>query len=128
MLTEKDLPKGGSRYDFRDPKIWRKKDGTYRCIVGNRPEDGSGQILMYESADGLEWKFEKVLISGNWKRFEVSGSRRAIIHQRRCKVNSENGELKPRLILDRFSVEVFINDGEQVMTATMYTDLLADRK
>lgn len=35
-------------------------------------------------------------------------------------------ELKLRVILDRFSVEVFVNDGEQVMTATMYTDQSAD--
>lgn len=39
---------------------------------------------------------------------------------------SETGELKVRLILDRFSVEVFINDGEQVMSAVMYTEQEAD--
>ena len=50
----------------------------------------------------------------------------AIIHQRRCLVNSKNGELKLRVILDRFSAEVFINDGEQVMTATIYTDQSAE--
>ena len=57
---------------------------------------------------------------------KFSGSRRAIIHQRRSLVDSKNGELKLRVILDRFSVEVFVNDGEQVMTATMYTDQSAD--
>lgn len=57
---------------------------------------------------------------------KFSGSRRAIIHQRRCLVNSGNGELKLRIILDRFSVEAFINDGEQVMSATIYTDQDAD--
>ena len=57
---------------------------------------------------------------------KFSGSRRAIIHQRRSLVNSSNGELKLRLILDRFSVEVFVNDGEQVMSATMYTHQEAD--
>ena len=41
-------------------------------------------------------------------------------------MDSKNGELKLRVILDRFSVEVFVNDGEQVMTATMYTDQSAD--
>lgn len=55
-----------------------------------------------------------------------SGSRRAFIHQRRAQVNTYDGELKLRIILDRFSAEVFINDGEQVMTATMMTDLNAD--
>lgn len=327
VLDTKDLPEGCSRCDFRDPKMWQKGDGSYCCVVGNRPADGSGQILLYTSADGYNWKFKKVLASNNnrfgkmwecpdffkldgkgvlltspqdmlprgfeyhngngtlcligdydeqsdtfteghdqaidygidfyapqtvltpdgrrvmigwmqnwdtcdfrsqnvhwfgqmslprelwiqngrlyqkpvgelealrsgkvehrgvsvsgtislegikgrkvdmelvlkpedekdiYQKFAVrfaqneayqtslsfrpregvlkvdrkfSGSRRAIIHQRRCLVNSPNarmGELKIRIILDRFSVEVFINDGEQVMTATLYTDQEAD--
>ena len=43
---------------------------------------------------------------------KFSGSRRAIIHQRRSQVRSENGCIKLRLILDNFSMEVFVNDGE----------------
>ena len=58
---------------------------------------------------------------------KFSGSRRAIIHQRRAKVRHERGALKLRLILDRRSVEVFVNDGEKVMTATFDTDLSADQ-
>ena len=57
---------------------------------------------------------------------KFSGSRRAIIHQRRSEVNSVNGELKIRLILDRYSVEVFVNDGEQTMSAVLYTQQEAD--
>ena len=57
---------------------------------------------------------------------KFSGSRRAIIHQRRSKVLCKDGVLKLRIILDRFSVEAFINDGEQVMTAVLYTDQEAD--
>ncbi len=57
---------------------------------------------------------------------KFSGSRRAVIHQRRCLVADRGGELKLRLILDRFSVEAFINDGEQVMSATIYTEQEAD--
>ena len=30
------------------------------------------------------------------------------------------------MILDRYSVEIFVNDGEQVMTATMYTEQEAE--
>jgi beta-fructofuranosidase len=328
VLDEKDIPEGSSRFDFRDPKIWRKKDGTYACVIGNRPADGSGQILLYTSEDGFHWKYKKILaanqnrfgkmwecpdffeLNGKWvlltspqdmlpqgfeyhngngtlcligeyeeetdtfkeekdqsidygidfyapqtvltpdgrrimigwmqnwdtcgirapeelwfgqmslprelsikngrlyqqpireledmrsgkveyhdvqvvdtgseivsldgikgrkvdmeiqirpgdeenlyRKFSIrfaqneqhytsvsfrphenvlkidrkfSGSRRAIIHQRRSKVNSENGILKLRMILDQFSVEVFVNDGEQVMTATMYTENSAD--
>jgi beta-fructofuranosidase len=57
---------------------------------------------------------------------KFSGSRRAIIHQRRCLVEGTDGVLKLRIILDRFSAEVFIDDGRQVMSAVMYTDLCAD--
>ena len=324
VLTEKNLPHGASRIDFRDPKMWKKADGTYACVVGNRPADGSGQILLYTSRDGFQWDFKSVLafnnnrfgkmwecpdffeLDGKWalltspqdmlpegfeyhngngtlcllgdfdeeagvfceahnqsidygidfyapqtvltpdgrrvmigwmqnwdacnmrspeepwlgqmslprelsikngrlyqspvrelegmrcnrvehknvaisgivridgiegrkidmelkirpgdkqnlyKKFAVrfaqndkyytslsfrpkesilkvdrkfSGSRRAIIHQRRSLVNTVKDELKLRIILDRFSVEVFVNDGEQVMTATMYTEQEAD--
>ncbi|MDE7222910.1 MAG: GH32 C-terminal domain-containing protein, partial [Acetatifactor sp.] len=41
-------------------------------------------------------------------------------------VNHADGELKLRIILDRFSVEVFVNDGEQVLSAVLYTDQEAD--
>jgi beta-fructofuranosidase len=325
VLNEMDLPEGGSKFDFRDPKVWRDDDGIYYCVVGNRPADGSGQILLYTSTDGLNWKFKNTLIKNNnrfglmWEcpdffeldgkwvlltspqdmlpegfeyhngngtlcligdfdkengvftpehnqaidygidfyapqtikttdnrrvmigwmqnwdtcsfrtplhdwygqmslprelfikngrlmqrplrdiekmrtgrvsyenvefsdmlkldgikgrkidmelnirptdenniyhRFALcfaqndtyytslsfrphekilkidrkfSGSRRAIIHQRRCLVNNENGKLKLRVILDKFSAEIFVNDGEYVMSATIYTDLSADQ-
>lgn len=325
VLTFKNLPEGASRVDFRDPKIWKEKDGNFYCVIGSRPADGSGQILLYRSKNGFEWEFVSTLAEnknrygkmwecpdffeldgkhvlltspqdmlpegleyhngngtlciigemdkdtytlkeqftqsvdygidfyamqtveapdgrrimigwmqnwdtcannripkGKWfgqmslprelsikdgrliqkpvreieklrtnkteyknvafedvirldgiegrcvdmeitlrpadaqniyKKFAVrfaqndtyhtavsfrpyesvlkidrkfSGSRRAIIHQRRSIVNSENGEIKLRLILDRFSAEIFVNDGEHVMTATIYTDLEAD--
>ena len=79
------------------------QDETYHTAVSFRPN---------ESVLKIDRKF--------------SGSRRAIIHQRRSKVKHENGRLKLRIILDRFSVEVFINDGEQVMTATIYTRQTAE--
>ncbi len=323
VLTKANLPYGSSKFDFRDPKMWRKKDGTYACVAVNRGEDGLGRVLLFVSQDGFDWRFEKVLISNdgrfgtmwecpdffeldgkwvllaspmemmpremeyhngngtlcltgsfdeetdsfteeenqtidygvefyasqtlqapdgrrimigwmqNWdtliyfheqkwfgqmslprelsvrngrlyqrpvreldslrqnrveyrdvtisgvvrlngirgrridmeivirpvegtklfQKFSVrfaqseeyrtafsfrpgesvlkvdrkfSGSRKAIIHQRRCKVRRSDGRLKLRLILDRFSVEAFINDGEQVMTATFYTPQEAD--
>ena len=60
---KKDLPEGSSKVDFRDPKIWRNEDGTYSCVAGSRPADGSGQILLFTSPDGFRWKFKSVLIS-----------------------------------------------------------------
>ena len=61
VLDGKDLPEGGSTIDFRDPKIWREEDGTYYAVVGNRTEDSSGSILLYRSADALQWEFVRII-------------------------------------------------------------------
>ena len=57
---------------------------------------------------------------------KYSGSRRAIIHQRRAQINADQGVLKLRIVLDRYSMEIFVNGGEQVLTAAIFTDLSAD--
>ncbi|MCD7814556.1 MAG: GH32 C-terminal domain-containing protein, partial [Lachnospiraceae bacterium] len=36
------------------------------------------------------------------------------------------GRLKLRILLDQYSVEVFVNDGEQALTTAIYTPLSAD--
>lgn len=68
VITEEKLPEGASRYDFRDPKILRLPDGSYRCVIGSRPADGSGQLLLYGSEDAVHWSFRKVLAE-NRNRF-----------------------------------------------------------
>ena len=55
-----------------------------------------------------------------------SGNRRAIVHQRRCKVADNKGKITLRVILDRYSMELFINDGEQVMSMGIFTDIKAE--
>ena len=54
VLGGDDLPQGGSTIDFRDPKVWRDPDGGFYAVIGNRTEDGSGSILLYQSSDGLK--------------------------------------------------------------------------
>ncbi len=61
VLDERDLPVGGSRENFRDPKIWQEPDGSYACVVGNQSDDGSGSLLLYRSADALHWQFDTIL-------------------------------------------------------------------
>lgn len=63
VLTEKDLPEGSSKADFRDPKMWKGEDGLYYSVIGSRPADGSGQILLYTSPDGFKWKYKNILAS-----------------------------------------------------------------
>ena len=98
---EIDVAPAGGDYSRFAVRLARNRD--YHTTVSFRP---------HESVLKIDRKF--------------SGSRRAIIHQRRAKVNHENGRLRLRLVMDRFSVEVFVNDGEKVMSATLYTDLAAD--
>lgn len=54
-----------------------------------------------------------------------SGCRRDIVHERKCLARDRQGELKLRVVLDRFSVEVFVNDGEQALTAAIDTSQAA---
>ena len=65
VLDASNLPEGMSQNDFRDPKIWRESDGTYRCVIGTRIPDKEGAILLFSSPDGFQWKYESVLIQND---------------------------------------------------------------
>lgn len=46
--------------DWRDPFVWREKDGWY--MVLGAETDGRAGVLLYRSEDRFDWKFVKVLI------------------------------------------------------------------
>ena len=48
-----------------------------------------------------------------------SGLPHDIVHTRSFLVRSRDGEIKLRIILDRCSLEVFVNDGEQAASALL---------
>ena len=50
-----------------------------------------------------------------------AGFHQDIVHLRSCTVRSQSDTLSLRILLDRNSIEVFINGGEQTMTACIYT-------
>lgn len=56
---------------------------------------------------------------------EHSGSSIESIHSTTVKLLENKNYIKLRLIIDKFSIEVFINDGERVMSNTVYTPLSA---
>lgn len=92
-----------------------------------RPEDKEVGYKKFAIRFAQNEKFHTALSFRHYESIlkidrKFSGTRRAYIHQRRCLVRGDKDELKLRIILDRFSVEVFINDGEQVMSATIFTD------
>ena len=55
-----------------------------------------------------------------------SGMRRDAVSQRKMKLENPKSTLKLRLILDKYSAELFVNDGYQTFSATFYTPLEAD--
>ena len=55
-----------------------------------------------------------------------SGMIRDVVCQRTMKLKKTEKTLKLRLILDKFSVELFVNDGVQTFTSTFYTSLTAE--
>ena len=65
VLSAKDLPEDGSRFDFRDPRIWRHKDGTYRCIAATCDDTHDGRLLLFGSEDAINWTFRKELAVNN---------------------------------------------------------------
>ena len=58
---------------------------------------------------------------------ECAGSRRAFAHHRKASVANKEGYLKARIIMDKHSIEIFLEDGREVMTTTIYTDVEADQ-
>ena len=43
------------------------------------------------------------------------------------KVDNKNDELNLRILVDKYSVEIFVNDGEQAMTSLIYTPVNATK-
>ncbi|QTE67984.1 glycoside hydrolase family 32 protein [Clostridiales bacterium] len=61
VLDTGDIPEGLSPYDFRDPKMWRKPEGGFRCVVGARRKDKRGVLLLFDSETGFDWKYAGIL-------------------------------------------------------------------
>ena len=49
-----------------------------------------------------------------------------ILHRREIQVPPLNGAVTLRCVMDRFSLEIFINDGSQTATVTYFTPLEAE--
>ena len=89
---------------YRWFRIHVAKDGEHDTVIRYRPDQGTLKIDRTRS--GLPYD---------------------IVHTRSFLVRpAENGELKLRILLDRFSVEIFVNDGEQAASTVIYTRKEAD--
>ena len=55
----------------------------------------------------------------------ASGLSEEMTAKRTIKVRNRGGALSLRILIDRWSAEIFINDGEQAVSLTFYTDIKA---
>ena len=83
---------------YRWFRIRVAKDGEHETIIRYRPDQGT--LKLDRTRSGLPHD---------------------IVHTRSFLVRPRGGEIRLRIILDRFSVEVFVNDGEQAASAVIYT-------
>ncbi|XP_075973730.1 sucrose-6-phosphate hydrolase-like [Anticarsia gemmatalis] len=50
--------------DFRDPKIWKNGDYWY-VVIGSKTADKRGEVLLYRTADLLNWQYLSVIAEAN---------------------------------------------------------------
>lgn len=58
------LPEGFSRVDFRDPKIYKVKEG-YELIAVNFSEKNLGQLVKFSTKDLRNWQYEGVVLAND---------------------------------------------------------------
>ncbi len=90
--------------------------GSYRWFRLHVAKDGQHDTMIRYKPDESTLKIDRTR----------SGLPYDIVHTRSFLVRPNDGQIKLRIILDRFSVEVFVNDGEQAASTVIYTRQEAD--
>lgn len=95
-----------------------------------RPADSTGYrwFKIHVAKDGKCVSYIRYKPETNMVRIDRrhSGFPHDIVNTRDFLVRANNGEIKLRVLLDRYSVEVFVNDGEQAASFVLHTPVSAD--
>ncbi len=92
------------------------ESGTYRWFKLNVAGDGEHMTTVRFKPDCSTLRIDRTRC----------GFPHDIVNVRDFMVRPRRGELKLRVVLDRHSMELFVNDGEQAATTMIYTDPSAD--
>ncbi len=63
LLRNDDYPEYCTLH-VRDPKVW-EQDGALHMVLGARDRADVGLVLIYDSADGIDWKFRQAVRSAD---------------------------------------------------------------
>ena len=99
-----------------DMTVRLKVDGRFRNFSIKTAQDTEHYTL-------VSYDPEKEILSLDRSH---SGLQYDIIHTREISVKPVDGEITLRCLMDRFSLEIFINDGSQTATVTVYTPQSAE--
>ena len=94
---------GNERSMFKWFRLYVARDGEYFTFIRYRPETGTVKVDRTHS-----------------------GFPHDIVNVREFPVSLKDGVLKLRVVMDRYSLELFVNDGEQAASFVLYTPLSAD--
>lgn len=73
VILPEMIPGGCVASDFRDPKLWKEADGTYRCVISAMTKSGTSRIVCFRSSDALHWEYDSdiaestVQLGGMWE-------------------------------------------------------------
>lgn len=122
-----------------DPVIYSEREISGTCMIPGiqgrvldmslELPDGDYETFTIQFARNetyfTQFRYERAAQTIEFDR-TYSGVIRDAVCQRRMKIKTPLRTLKLRLILDKFSVELFVNDGIQTFTSTFYTPLDAE--
>lgn len=63
VIRASQLPSNAQWQDFRDPKVFKRGD-LYYVVLASRTVNVTGQILLYQSEDFINWSFKSILLEG----------------------------------------------------------------
>ena len=131
------------QWPVRELEQYRKDRVLYENIAVGKElklDDINGRSIDLEIqlTGNTYWRYRIKLAAGDGRYSEIiydkkgkmlifdrsySGLKKDVTSTRSMYVEEKNGMLSLRILVDRYSVEIFANDGAQVMTSLIYTPM-----
>ena len=156
MTIPRELTLSGGRIcqnPVREVEQYRKNPVRYERVELGAAKEGTEQGLELPGVSGRTADILIGLEAGDYENFEMRiaengrhyssiryhrkssvltfdrtycGCRRDFIASRSVKARDQGGRLRLRILLDLYSAEIFVNDGEQALTSVIPTELTAE--
>lgn len=128
----KNYHRNGVRYEKQEVQGTCRFDGIKGRVLDMTVEIAGGDFREFTISVAQNERFHTDFsILQHKNRIEIDRTYSGMVRNanaiRRVKVKTPCKKWKLRIILDKYSMEVFLNDGQQVFSTTFYTSLEADQ-